>query len=60
MSEDITFCYHSKCKNKKCERHSSNIKQYYIPHSFDFFKDCVWWDLPETYISISVDKRGEQ
>lgn len=53
MSEDITYCYNTKCKNLKCERHSSQIKKHYIPHSFDFFKDCAWWDLPEQYFVAS-------
>jgi len=55
MSEDITYCYNTKCKNLKCERHSSQIKKYYIPHSFGFFKDCVWWDLPEQYFVRSKE-----
>lgn len=49
MSEDITFCHYLKCKNKKCERHASNITQHYRVHSFAFFKDCEHWDLPEVY-----------
>ena len=49
MSEDITFCYCLKCKNKKCDRHASNITQHYREHSFAFFKDCEHWDLPEKY-----------
>ena len=52
-AEDITYCYYNKCSNKKCERHSSNIKKHYVPHSFDFFKDCAWWDMPETYFTTS-------
>jgi hypothetical protein len=47
MTEDITFCYNSRCKNKKCERHISHIKKHYIPHSFAFFKDCKYWDAKE-------------
>ena len=59
MSEDMTYCYNFECKNRKCERHSSHIKVHYIPHNFGFFKDCVWWDLPEQYFSVSkID--GEQ
>lgn len=38
MSDDITFCA-SKCNNKKCFRHPSNIKIQYIPHSFADLKD---------------------
>lgn len=37
MSEDITYCYNHKCKNTKCERHDTHIKQHYVPHSFGFF-----------------------
>lgn len=40
MGEDITFCGYSKCPNKKCERHQSNIKNFDIPHSFAYFHDC--------------------
>lgn len=47
MSDDITFCFYSKCPNSKCERHASHIRTPYIPHSFAFFKDCEHWDLPE-------------
>lgn len=57
MSEDITFCYHLKCKNKKCERHASHIKQHYVPHSFAFFKDCEHWDLPEVYYAPSGERK---
>lgn len=58
MSDDITFCYYSKCKNKKCERHPSNIKVHYIPHRFAFFKDCEHWDMPETYFTTSKEGEG--
>ena len=40
MSEDITYCGYSKCPDKKCERHQSNIKNFYILHSFAYFHDC--------------------
>lgn len=59
MSEDMTYCFFSKCPNKKCERHISHIKQHYIPHSFGFFTECVWWELPTKYIVPSGEKRGE-
>lgn len=56
MSEDITFCYNGKCKNRKCERHISNIKKHYIPHSFAFFEDCKHWnyDTHEEYTSVAI------
>lgn len=38
MTDDITFCG-SECKNKKCFRHPSNIKEPRIPHSFAYLKD---------------------
>lgn len=60
MSDDITFCYYSKCKNKKCERHPSNIKVHYIPHSFAFFKDCEHWDMPETYFTTSKEEEDDE
>lgn len=44
MSEDITYCFHYKCTNKKCERHPSNIKEYGIPHSYAFFDNCERWN----------------
>lgn len=53
MSEDITFCFYTKCKNTKCERHASQIKRHYIPHSFAFFKDCEYWDIPDVVIEQS-------
>ena len=53
MSEDKTYCYNLKCKNKKCERHSDNIKVHYIPHSFAFFTSCKYW-------ATSSEKAGEQ
>lgn len=53
MSDDLTFCYHNKCKNKKCMRHSSNIKIHYRPHSFAFFTECRYWDRPMEYFSAS-------
>lgn len=62
MSEDITWCYYSDCKNKKCERHTSHITKFYVPRSYAFFKDCEWWNMPETYFSTdyaTVKKDGE-
>jgi hypothetical protein len=56
MSEDITFCYNEKCKNRKCERHISHIKKNYIPHSFAFFMDCKYWDVQE---KGTVPKKGD-
>ena len=53
MSEDITWCYYTKCPNKKCERHTSHITQFYVPRSYAFFKDCAWWDMEEQYFSPS-------
>ena len=60
MNEDITFCYHFKCPNKKCERHADNIKQHYVPHSFGFFKDCEHWDLPEVYFTTSGEEERNE
>lgn len=59
MSEDMTYCYYLKCPNKKCERHPSHIKVFYIPHSYAFFKDCPWWDMPETYYVVSGEQEDE-
>lgn len=59
MNEDITYCYNYKCKNTKCERNESHIKQHYVPHSFGFFKECKWWDLPEVYFTVSDAERRQ-
>lgn len=40
MSEDITYCGYHNCPNKDCERHSSNIKNFNILHSFAYFENC--------------------
>ena len=60
MSEDITYCYHDKCKNKKCERHQNNIRLHYIPHSFAFFTNCKYWDRPMEYFTTGSERAGEQ
>ena len=60
MSEDKTYCYNFKCKNKKCERHSDNIKVHYILHSFAFFTSCKYWDIPMQYFTTSGEKVGDQ
>lgn len=57
MSDDITFCFNTKCKNKKCERNPKNIQVPYIDHSFAFFKDCEYWDLPEVEYEPSSETR---
>lgn len=44
MSDDITFCFNDKCKNKKCMRHPDNIIQKWHDHSFALFEDCKYWD----------------
>lgn len=44
MSEDITFCSKSDCKNTKCERNPKNIKQYWSDHSYAMFTDCENWE----------------
>lgn len=56
MSEDITYCFHSKCTNKKCERHPFSIKQYRIPHSFAFFEECKYWDISRQQINKTFDE----
>jgi len=50
-SEDITFCGYAKCPNKNCERNQSNIKQYWLDHSFALFTECEFWndDLRRTH-----------
>ncbi len=53
MSEDVNYCHYLKCPNKKCEHHASHITRHYVYHKFEFFKDCVWWDLPEVYFTAS-------
>ena len=44
MSDDITFCFNDKCKNKKCMRHPDNTIQKWHDHSFALFEDCKYWD----------------
>lgn len=39
MTEDIEFCLHRECKNRKCERHPSNIRCWWFDHSFVDLKD---------------------
>lgn len=34
MSEDIVFCIHEECKNRKCERHFCQIKEWWLELSF--------------------------
>lgn len=43
MSDDITFCFNDKCKNKECFRHPSNITQLWRDHSFANFEECEHW-----------------
>lgn len=58
MSDDITFCFNNKCRNADCERNPKNIKVPYRDHSFAFFKECEYWDVPETYYTAQ-EKVGE-
>lgn len=53
MSDDITFCFNNHCRNRVCERNPVNIRVPYRPHSFGFFKECEYWDVPETYYAAS-------
>jgi hypothetical protein len=43
MSEDITFCSKSDCKNTKCERNPKNIKQEGFYHSYAMFTECKYY-----------------
>ncbi len=43
MSEDITFCSKSDCKNIKCERNPKNIRQYWLDHSYAMFTECEYF-----------------
>ena len=54
MSDDITFCFNTKCKNKKCERNPKNILMPYRDHSFAFFKECEYWDVPEIFYTAQT------
>lgn len=58
MSDDITFCFNTKCENKKCERNPKNIRVHYIDHSFAFFKDCEYWNVPEEYYAPQERESG--
>lgn len=44
MSEDITFCSKSDCRNTKCERNQKNIQQHWLDHSYAMFIECPDWD----------------
>lgn len=55
MSDDITFCYNTKCKNKECERNPANIVMPYRPHSFAFYYECEFWDQPKLYYTAQED-----
>ena len=59
MSDDITFCYNTSCKNKTCIRHAANIKIPYRPHSFWFFYDCEYWDQPKLYYTTAQEDGDE-
>ena len=59
MSDDITFCFNTKCRNKKCERNPKNIKAPYREHSFAFYKDCEYWDMPEVDYIQSEEERQD-
>lgn len=58
MSEDITFCFHVKCKNTDCERNACHIKQHYRDHSFAMFVECEHWDVGKTYYYPSDGKEN--
>ena len=51
MSEDIEFCTHSECTNKRCERHPSQIKQKWFDHSFMDLRGiiCKGWSTAESF-----------
>lgn len=49
MSDDITFCLNLKCKNRKCERHKSNIKHKLMNHSFAAFTKCEYWGKEDNH-----------
>lgn len=48
-SEDIEFCIHRECTNKRCERHPSRIKQKWFDHSFMDLRGilCKDWKTAE-------------
>ena len=50
-SEDIEFCIHRECTNKKCERHPSRIKQKWFDHSFMDLRGilCKDWKTAEKF-----------
>ena len=59
MSDDITFCFNTHCGNKTCERNPKNIRIPYRPHSYGFYKDCEYWDVPDTYsVAQTTDEQG--
>lgn len=51
MSEDIEFCLHDECTNKKCPRHPSQIRETWFDHSFMDLRGhiCKGWSTAETF-----------
>ena len=59
MSEDITFCSNSRCKNTKCERNQKNIKQHWLDHSYAMFTDCDYWGCASEDAKPSLDNLND-
>jgi len=51
MTEDIEYCIHWECSNKKCERHPSGIRQKELDHSFMDLRGvlCKDWKTAEKF-----------
>ena len=60
MSDDITFCHNTHCRNTECERNPVNIKKPYQYHSYGFFKDCEYWDIPTTYFAVAGKQEKQE
>lgn len=57
MSDDITFCA-NECKNKKCRRHRSNIREPQYLHSFAYFEGTQYCE--KKHKPTGADMRGEE
>ena len=59
MIQDITFCA-SKCDNKQCFRHLSNVEHPEYPHSYAYFKgtnDCII-EIEKANQEVTITERG--
>lgn len=56
MTEDIEFCIHWECKNRKCERNPANIRCWWFDHSFMDLKGTDFCKRQEGGVKNGSDK----